>query len=69
MDARTFLGALMFVYGVAMLYITLFAPHRSTKLALMKKRMGDKRGFAFYAFSYGVFPTGLGAYLLIRSFV
>lgn len=59
----------MFVYGAAMLYITLFAPHRSTKLELMKKKLGEKRGFAFYAFSYGVFPTGLGAFLVIRSLV
>ena len=69
MDARTFLGALMFVYGAAMLYITLFAPHRSTKLELMKKKLGDKRGFAIYAVSYAVFPLTLGAVLLIRSFV
>ncbi len=69
MDARTFLGALMFVYGAAMLYITLFAPHRSTKLELMKKKLGDKRGFAFYAVSYAVFPLVLGAFLLIRSFI
>ena len=67
MDARTFLGALMFVYGAAMLYITLFAPHRSTKLELMKRKLGEKRGFAFYTFSYAVFPLGLGAYLVIRS--
>lgn len=59
----------MFVYGAAMLYITLFAQHRSTKLELMKKKMGDKRGFAFFAFSYAAFPLGLGAFLLIRSFV
>ena len=59
----------MFVYGAAMLYITLFAPHRSTKLALMKQRLGDKRGFAFFTFSYGVFPLGLGGFLLLRSFL
>ena len=69
MDARTFLGALMFVYGAAMLYITLFAPHRSTKLALMKQRLGEKRGYAIFTFSYGVFPIGLGGYLLLRSFL
>ena len=57
----------MLVYGAAMLYITLFAPHRSTKLALMKQRLGDKRGFAIFTFSYGVFPIGLGGFLLLRS--
>ena len=67
MEARTFLGALIFVYGVAMLCITLFAPHRSTKLALMKQRLGEKRGFAIFTFSYGVFPIGLGGFLLLRS--
>lgn len=59
----------MFVYGAAMLYITLFAPHRSTKLELMKKKLGDKRGFAFFAASYAAFPLLLGGFLLIRTFV
>ena len=61
------LGGFMVVYGIVTLCIRLFAPHRSWKLEIMKKKWGEQRGLMIHVVSYTVFPVVFGAILLIRG--
>ena len=67
MSFNVVLGGFMVVYGIVTLCIRAFAPNRSWKLEIMKRKWGEQRGQMIHVVSYTVFPLVFGAILLIRG--